>query len=415
MKQVGGTHEADVAPDRRPGLDPCCRRSRGRGPGKGASSVVASPLPSDEDARIVHALNRLAYGPRPGDLETVRKMGLEPWIDRQLHPEGIADEGLAPRLAGLPTLRLSSGELMKGYEIPREARREIAKRKAELGANSTEAETAQARRELMEKYRGDMAGAPRDVLDQLQAAKVLRAVYSERQLDEVAGRLLDEPLQRLRQQGTRPVPDRRVRARRRSGPRAWGKFEDLLKATAAEPGHAVLPGQLALLGSRRGRPARRRRGDVDAAAGMRRRMSPTAPGGSGSAAAASTRTTPARSWSSTPWASTAATPRRTSPRWRAASRAGPFAACAHQRPELRLRRSRARLQGDKVVLGHRIAGGGQGRRRRGPPHPGHPSRDRPLRLARSWRGASSPTSRRRPWSTGQPRSSARRTATSAPS
>ena len=40
----------------------------------------------DEELRIVHTLNRLSFGPRPGDVEKVRKLGLEKWIDLQLHP-----------------------------------------------------------------------------------------------------------------------------------------------------------------------------------------------------------------------------------------------------------------------------------------------------------------------------------------
>src|SRR5262252_591766 len=44
-----------------------------------------------KDQSIVHALNRLAFGPRPGDVEAVKKMGLEKWIDLQLHPERLPD------------------------------------------------------------------------------------------------------------------------------------------------------------------------------------------------------------------------------------------------------------------------------------------------------------------------------------
>src|SRR5579862_6546077 len=45
------------------------------------------------DEAILHALNRLAYGPRPGDVERVRQMGLAKWIEQQLNPNGIADAG----------------------------------------------------------------------------------------------------------------------------------------------------------------------------------------------------------------------------------------------------------------------------------------------------------------------------------
>ena len=44
-----------------------------------------------EDEAILHALNRLGFGPRPGDVERVRAMGLEKWIDEQLNPQSIPD------------------------------------------------------------------------------------------------------------------------------------------------------------------------------------------------------------------------------------------------------------------------------------------------------------------------------------
>src|SRR5260221_1287484 len=42
-----------------------------------------------EDEAILQALNRLGFGPRPGDLERVKEMGLQQWIDQQLHPDSI--------------------------------------------------------------------------------------------------------------------------------------------------------------------------------------------------------------------------------------------------------------------------------------------------------------------------------------
>ena len=61
-----------------------------------------------EDEAIMHAMNRLAYGPRPGDVEYVRKLGLEKWIEQQLQPNSIDDSALDMRLQRYPTIAMSS-------------------------------------------------------------------------------------------------------------------------------------------------------------------------------------------------------------------------------------------------------------------------------------------------------------------
>src|ERR1700730_17906598 len=45
----------------------------------------------DKNKQILHALDRLTFGPRPGDVERVRKLGVKKWIDQQLHPDRIAE------------------------------------------------------------------------------------------------------------------------------------------------------------------------------------------------------------------------------------------------------------------------------------------------------------------------------------
>ncbi|MGP8246713.1 MAG: DUF1800 domain-containing protein [Bryobacteraceae bacterium] len=66
--------------------------------------------------KVRQALNRLTYGQRPGDVERVRAMGLEKWIDRQLHPESIPENPvLAEKLRYLDTLNLSSSQLVRDY------------------------------------------------------------------------------------------------------------------------------------------------------------------------------------------------------------------------------------------------------------------------------------------------------------
>jgi len=74
-----------------------------------------------EDEAILHALNRLGYGPRPGDVDRIREMGLEKWIDQQLHPESIDDSVLDTRLEKYPTLTMSSQKLLEEFPPPNQA------------------------------------------------------------------------------------------------------------------------------------------------------------------------------------------------------------------------------------------------------------------------------------------------------
>ena len=68
-----------------------------------------------EDEAIMHAMNRLAYGPRPGDVEYVRKLGLEKWIDQQLQPASLDDSALEARLQRYPTIAMSSKKLLEEF------------------------------------------------------------------------------------------------------------------------------------------------------------------------------------------------------------------------------------------------------------------------------------------------------------
>jgi uncharacterized protein (DUF1800 family) len=73
------------------------------------------------DEAILHALNRLAYGPRPGDIERIRQMGLAKWIDQQLNPNSIDDKAAEARLQDYPTLRMSTSKLIAEYPQPKPA------------------------------------------------------------------------------------------------------------------------------------------------------------------------------------------------------------------------------------------------------------------------------------------------------
>ncbi|MGZ3689627.1 MAG: DUF1800 domain-containing protein, partial [Bdellovibrionota bacterium] len=75
----------------------------------------AISVASNEQKRAVHALNRLTFGARPGDMQQVMAMGVDRWIDLQLHPEKIADKNVEGRLEPLRTLRMSTKEILEDF------------------------------------------------------------------------------------------------------------------------------------------------------------------------------------------------------------------------------------------------------------------------------------------------------------
>jgi len=211
-----------------------------------------------EDEAILHALNRLAFGPRPEDFDRIRAMGLEKWIEQQLRPESISDSALDSRLSRYPTLAMSTEKLYDNYPNPAmEARRlgmtpeqyrerQQFERRAEMQearkkmAASGDLPPAGAQRLgqpgerqlMMMEFMND--NSPRRILGELSAAKLTRAVYSERQLDEVMVDFWFNHFNVFAQKGPvlwmLPSYERDV-----IRPHAMGKFRDLLYATAKSP------------------------------------------------------------------------------------------------------------------------------------------------------------------------------------
>src|SRR5438477_1401567 len=104
--------DAGLPKDKKPKQDPVLR------------GLPISDLTADE--AIFHALNRLAYGPRPGDIERIKRIGLSTWIDQQLNPNSIDDKAVQARLDDLPALRLSTAKLIEDYPRPKQAEKKAA-------------------------------------------------------------------------------------------------------------------------------------------------------------------------------------------------------------------------------------------------------------------------------------------------
>jgi uncharacterized protein (DUF1800 family) len=99
------------------------------------------------DEAILHALNRLAYGPSPGDLERVRQMGLAKWIDEQLNPNSIEDRAVEARLENYPTLHMTSAILMAEYPQPKQVEKQV-QQQAQAGQSRSDAAAAILARDM---------------------------------------------------------------------------------------------------------------------------------------------------------------------------------------------------------------------------------------------------------------------------
>ena len=193
------------------------------GAGHQGGAVVAAAIPND-DKTIVHVLNRIGFGPTQDDVEKVRGMGLQAYIDQQLHPERLPDGTMEARLAGLTTVGLSSRQIFEQIAQPMmEARRE---RQAAAGADQPPGAPP--------AIPNPMPRQANNVVAELGAQKMLRAVYSERQLQEV---LADFWFNHFNVDARKGQVRFMLTEYEREAirPHVLGRFRDLLEATAKSP------------------------------------------------------------------------------------------------------------------------------------------------------------------------------------
>jgi hypothetical protein len=87
--------------------------------------VAASTQQIQGPQRVLHALNRFTFGPRPGDLAAVQAMGLKRWFEQQLNPSSIDDSALEARLEMFPAMKMSQAEMFRRYPSPQVLRQMI--------------------------------------------------------------------------------------------------------------------------------------------------------------------------------------------------------------------------------------------------------------------------------------------------
>ncbi|MGZ5437090.1 MAG: DUF1800 domain-containing protein [Pyrinomonadaceae bacterium] len=253
---------------------------------KPKSTAKASKL--SEDQRIVHVLNRLGFGARPGDVERVKTIGLDKYIEQQLNPQKIDDSATEAKLQNLTALRMTTPELYEKYPQPNQLLRALQQRGAlpqdlaaardnrqenrantqnlkpsppataggsdqpktgeamsgemqgppsnppNPNADANPMNNAEYRRAVYAYFKENNLRPPQFITGELQMSRILRATYSERQLQEVMVDFWTNHFNVFANKGA----DRWLLIsydRDSIRPHTMGKFSDLLRATAESP------------------------------------------------------------------------------------------------------------------------------------------------------------------------------------
>lgn len=201
--------------------------------------------PLTEDQKILHVLNRLGFGARPGDLEKVKAIGLQKYIDRQMNPSAIDDTVADAKVKNIEAFNLSTSELFAKYPNPGALLRMLDGKGK--GKNQNQAAANQnANQELTDKDRQDRQQKLREyyqkydlrpaatLLPQIATNRILRDVYSERQLQEV---MVDFWQNHFNVYAGKAAVRWYIPSYERDvlRPNALGNFKDLLVGTASHP------------------------------------------------------------------------------------------------------------------------------------------------------------------------------------
>ncbi len=141
-------------------------------------STDVRELPADQ--QIMQALNRLTFGPRPGDIQKVRAIGLDKWIDIQLHPDQINDSAIESFMSKYSVLNQDQNSLLTQYAEAQRARQTVRRELTDTAKAMTRQDSVAVRQQVQQQF-----GPLLQLGAQLQSERVARAVGSERQLEEV--------------------------------------------------------------------------------------------------------------------------------------------------------------------------------------------------------------------------------------
>jgi uncharacterized protein (DUF1800 family) len=152
----------------------------------------------DDSKRALHALNRLTFGPRPGDIEKVNAMGVDRWIDQQLSPEQISDSALEARLEPFRTLHMDTRTMVQNFPPP-QVIKAVADGRLKMPSDPNERAVYQSRIEAYKartskKAQGDgkPGAASDDIADAANGEMDMSPEAKERRLDRQQSRIYAE-------------------------------------------------------------------------------------------------------------------------------------------------------------------------------------------------------------------------------
>ncbi|MEY4777965.1 MAG: hypothetical protein RIS13_713 [Bacteroidota bacterium] len=180
-----------------------------------------------------HLLSRLSFGARPGEVEKVLAIGLEKWVQQQLE-HSLPDAALEKKLAGFDALALNNETIVNTYLNAGQVVRMMQKNGTLSKDSMAKLEKADYRKDLLKLMQEKGLKLPQELNRQLVAQKLIRAVYSENQLQEL---MTDFWFNHFNVSVTKGQSQPFVLTYERDAirPHTMGKFELLLKATAQHP------------------------------------------------------------------------------------------------------------------------------------------------------------------------------------
>ncbi|MDP3510302.1 MAG: DUF1800 domain-containing protein [Candidatus Melainabacteria bacterium] len=201
-----------------------------------AQSATLDSKPMNSDQRVVQVLNRLTFGAKPGDFDRVKAMGVKAYVSSQLNPRSIAENpAVDVQVASAEIIHRKSADLIKEFRLKLAQKNAASKAAGNKGvgfneqSGQSEKDAAAAKQEQMQKLKEIKV-----IADQVYKTRLVRALDSERQLQEV---MVDFWYNHFNVSINKGLDHVLIGAYEEQAirPNALGRFRDILGATCYHP------------------------------------------------------------------------------------------------------------------------------------------------------------------------------------